>query len=58
MCGRAKLPTDYSEIKIQLGLDDFTPPNLAPSWNIAPTQDMLCVLYDAEHKRRIARQSG
>jgi len=37
MCGRAKLPTDYSEIKIKLRFDDRWPaPNLKASWNIAP----------------------
>jgi putative SOS response-associated peptidase YedK len=49
MCGRARLPTDYSQIKIQLRLSDLAPaPNLRPSWNIAPTDDMLCVVHDAE----------
>jgi len=38
MCGRARLPNDYSEIKIQLGFDDFFPaPNFKPTWNLAPT---------------------
>jgi putative SOS response-associated peptidase YedK len=47
MCGRARLPTDYSQIKIQLRLSDSAPaPNLRPSWNIAPTDDMLCVVRD------------
>jgi putative SOS response-associated peptidase YedK len=42
MCGRAKLPTDYSEIKIKLRFDDRWPaPNLKQSWNIAPTDPML-----------------
>ena len=49
MCGRAKLPTDYSEIKIRLRLSDAAPaPNLRPSWNIAPTDDMFCVLRDPQ----------
>ena len=37
MCGRARLPNDYSEIKIELRLSDLAPaPNWRPSWNIAP----------------------
>jgi hypothetical protein len=40
MCGRARLPEDYSEIKIKLKLDDLAPPpNWRGSWNLAPTQD-------------------
>jgi putative SOS response-associated peptidase YedK len=47
MCGRARLPNDYSEIKITLKLSTlFAAPNLKPSWNIAPTDDMLCVVRD------------
>ena len=49
MCGRARLATDYSELRIQLRLGDFaSAPNWRPSWNIAPTQDMLAVVRDAE----------
>jgi len=54
MCGRARLPDDYSEIKIQLGLPDFAPaPNWRPSWNIAPTQDMFTVVRNSEPAARI-----
>jgi hypothetical protein len=38
MCGRAKLATNYSNIRIQLKLapqDDV--PNFTANWNIAPT---------------------
>jgi putative SOS response-associated peptidase YedK len=53
MCGRARLPTDYSQIRIQLRLSDRAPaPNLRASWNIAPTDDMLCVLRDAPSGER------
>ncbi len=51
MCGRARLPADYSEIKIAFALGDAPAPNLMPSWNIAPTQDMLCVILDPAGKR-------
>lgn len=53
MCGRAKLPTDYSEIKIKLRFDDRWPaPNLKPSWNIAPTDPMLTAVLDRESGTR------
>jgi hypothetical protein len=36
MCGRARLPNDYVEIKIELPLSDLAPaPNWRPSWKIA-----------------------
>jgi|SRR5579863_1536312 len=46
MCGRVRLPNDWSDIKIKLRLDDIAAPNLKPSWNIAPTQDILVVIRD------------
>jgi len=49
MCGRAKLPNDYSEIKIRLRFDDrFPAPNFKASWNIAPTDPMLTAVRDRE----------
>jgi|ERR1043166_7852070 len=49
MCGRTKLPNDYSEIKIQLRFDDrFPAPNLKASWNVAPTDPMLTAVRDRE----------
>src|SRR5260370_7492489 len=51
MCGRVRLPTDYSEIKIRLRFDATAPaPNLAPSWNTPPTGDMLVATYTADGK--------
>jgi putative SOS response-associated peptidase YedK len=56
MCARARLPNDYSEISIQLRLSALAPaPNLRPSWNIAPTDDVLCVVRDPETGGRFAR---
>ena len=53
MCGRAKLPLDYSEIKLKL--DDLAPPpNWPGSWNLAPTQDMLAVVRDPLTGRRVS----
>jgi hypothetical protein len=52
MCGRVRLPTDYSEIKIRLRFDATAPaPNVAPSWNTPPTGDMLVATYTADGKR-------
>jgi putative SOS response-associated peptidase YedK len=49
MCGRARLPTDYSEIRITVKFGSrFAAPNLQPSWNIAPTQDILAAVRDPE----------
>ena len=54
MCGRARLPTDYSEIKIQLRFDLAAPaPNLRPSWNIAPTQQMLTAIHPEPQGGRV-----
>ena len=54
MCGRVRLPEDYSEIKITLRFDDFAPaPNLRPSWNIAPTQDLLTAIRDPASGARL-----
>jgi putative SOS response-associated peptidase YedK len=55
MCGRARLPEDYSEIKIKLKLDDLAPPpNWRGSWNLAPTQDMLTIVRDSLTGRRVS----
>jgi putative SOS response-associated peptidase YedK len=49
VCGRARLASDYAEIKAKLTLGSlFAAPNLKPSWNIAPTDEMLCVIRDAQ----------
>jgi putative SOS response-associated peptidase YedK len=55
MCGRAKLAQDYSTIKDQLGLSDSAPaPNIRPSWNIPPTQDVVCVRRHPKTGERVA----
>ena len=52
MCGRVRLPNDYSEIKIRLRFDATAPaPNLAPSWNTPPTGDMLVATHSADGRR-------
>src|SRR5712691_7699017 len=40
MCGRAKLETDVSEIKIAFRIPpDYPTPNLPPSWNVVPVDN-------------------
>ena len=46
MCGRVRLASDYSEIKIRLKFGSNAPaPNFKPSWNTAPTDPMLVATY-------------
>jgi len=48
MCGRAKLEGDVSEIKIAFRVPpEYPTPNFAPSWNVAPTDNLPIVRYDA-----------
>jgi hypothetical protein len=43
MCGRVRLSSDYSEIKIALKFAANAPaPNFEPDWNKPPTAPMLC----------------
>lgn len=55
MCGRVRLSSDVSEIKIAFGIPPERPvPNFAASWNMAPTDPLPVVRYDAkEHQRRL-----
>src|SRR5271156_4448919 len=47
MCGRARLSSDVSEIKLAFAIPPERPtPNIAPSWNVAPT-DPLPIVYHA-----------
>jgi putative SOS response-associated peptidase YedK len=53
MCGRARLSSDVSKIKIAFGLPPERPtPNFAASWNVAPTDPLPIVRYDAKDHRR------
>jgi putative SOS response-associated peptidase YedK len=55
MCGRAKLETDVSEIKIAFRIPpEYPTPNFAPSWNVAPTDNLPIVRYDAKVKNNDA----
>jgi putative SOS response-associated peptidase YedK len=47
MCGRARLSSDVSEIKLVFSIPLERPtPNFPPSWNVAPTDLLLVVRYD------------
>jgi hypothetical protein len=49
MCGRARLSSDVSEIKLVFSIPPGrSTPNIAPSWNVAPTDPLPVVHYDAD----------
>ena len=53
MCGRARLSSDVSEIKLVFSIPPHRPtPNTAPSWNVAPTDPPPVVRYDARAGER------
>jgi putative SOS response-associated peptidase YedK len=53
MGGRARLSSDVSEIKIAFGMPSERPtPHFAASWNVAPTDPLPIVRYDAKDHRR------
>ena len=53
MCGRARLSSDVSEIKLAFSIPPERPtPNIAPSWNEAPTDPLPIVHYDAKEATR------
>jgi putative SOS response-associated peptidase YedK len=55
MCGRVRLSSEFSQIRIRLKLDDiFPPPNFPPRWNLPPTKNMFFVVRDPESGTRRA----
>jgi putative SOS response-associated peptidase YedK len=53
MCGRARLSSDVSEIKVAFRIPpERPPPNIAPSWNVAPTDPLPVVRFDAKERQR------
>jgi putative SOS response-associated peptidase YedK len=53
MCGRARLSSDVSEIKLVFRIPPERPtPNIALSWNVAPTDPLPVVRYDAKDRQR------
>jgi putative SOS response-associated peptidase YedK len=53
MCGRARLSSDVSEIKLVFSIPpERPPPNFAASWNVAPTDSLPVVRNDARAGER------
>jgi putative SOS response-associated peptidase YedK len=53
MCGRARLSSDVSEIKIAFGVPPERPtPNFPPSWNVAPTDQLPIVRFNPKDWQR------
>jgi putative SOS response-associated peptidase YedK len=53
MCGRARLSTDFSEIKIIFGIPPGQPvPNFAPTYNLAPTDPIPIVRHSFRIENR------
>jgi putative SOS response-associated peptidase YedK len=53
MCGRVRLSSDVSEIKLIFSISPHRPtPNFAPTWNAAPTDQLPVVRYDARAGER------
>ena len=53
MCGRVRLSSDVSEIKLVFSISPHRPtPNFPPSWNVAPTNSLPVVRYDAKAGER------
>jgi putative SOS response-associated peptidase YedK len=52
MCGRVRLSSDYSEIKIRLKFAPDAPaPNFEPDWNKTPTEPMLVAIRSVDGER-------
>jgi putative SOS response-associated peptidase YedK len=52
MCGRVRLSSDYSEIKIRLKFDANAPaPNFEADWNLPPTRPMLVAIRSMDGAR-------
>ena len=53
MCGRARLSSDVSEIKLVFRIPPERPiPNFPPNWNVAPTDSLPVVRYDRKAEQR------
>jgi hypothetical protein len=53
MCGRVRLSSDVSEIKLVFSIPPHRPtPNFPPSWNVAPTDSLPVVRYDPKAGER------
>ena len=53
MCGRARLSSDVSEIKLVFSIPpERTTPNIPANWNAAPTEDLPVVRHDPRAAQR------
>jgi putative SOS response-associated peptidase YedK len=53
MCGRVRLSSDVSEIKLVFSIPPHRPiPNFSPTWNGAPTDQLPVVRFDAKAGER------
>jgi putative SOS response-associated peptidase YedK len=53
MCGRVRLSSDVSEINVVFSIPPHRPtPNIAPGWNVAPTDPVPIVRYDVKAGER------
>jgi putative SOS response-associated peptidase YedK len=53
MCGRVRLSSDVSEIKLVFSIPPHRPtPNFPPSWNVAPTDSLPVVRFDTKAGER------
>ncbi len=53
MCGRVRLSSDVSELKLVFRIPPERPaPNIAASWNVAPTDPLPVVRYDGKAGER------
>ena len=53
MCGRVRLSSDVSEIKLVFSIPPHRPtPNFPPSWNVTPTDSLPVVRYDVKAGER------
>ena len=53
MCGRTRLSSDVSEIKLLFSIPpERTTPNFPPSWNAAPTDTLPVVRFDTKAGQR------
>ena len=53
MCGRARLSSDVSEIKLVFSIPPERPtPNIPANWNAAPTEDLPVIRYNVRAGQR------
>ena len=53
MCGRVRLSSDVSEIKLVFSIPPHRPtPNFPPGWNVAPTDPLPVVRFDPRASER------